>query len=38
MPITTIGQGICFLFEFDLAVYTILDPRRFSKPSELPLS
>jgi hypothetical protein len=33
-----IGQEICFLFEFDLAVHTVLDPRRFSESSESPLS
>jgi hypothetical protein len=38
MPIMMIGQETCFLLEFGLAVYTTLDPRRFSESSELPLS
>ena len=33
-----IGQEICFLFEFDLDVRTVLNPRHFSESSELPMS
>jgi hypothetical protein len=33
----TIGQEICLFFEFDLAIRAVLEPRRCSEASELPV-